>query len=77
MEVNETILKFKLNSILDYDLKKNGYDYVLRIKDMDTKKICNDIDLYLQCKSNAEGQLRILYSIVLEYLNNELQYRMS
>lgn len=77
MEINETILKFKLNSILDYDLKKNGYDYVLRIKDMDTKKICNDIDLYLQCKSNAEGQLRILYSIVLEYLNNELQYRMS
>lgn len=78
MEINETILRFKLNSILDYDLKKNGYDYVLRIKDMDTKKICNDIDLYLQCKEREDNtELRILYKIVLEYLNNELQYRLS
>lgn len=77
MEINTGVLKFKLNAIIDYDLRENAYNYVLRISEMDTKKICNDIDLYLECKSNAEGQLRILYSIVLEYLNNELQYRMS
>lgn len=76
MEVNETVLKFKLNTIHDTDLRENAYNYVLRIKGFDIDKLTNDIGLYIQCKERAEGQMRILYCIVLEYLNNELQFRM-
>ena len=75
MEINETILKFKLNVVQDVDLRENAYNYVLRIKDMDTKKILADIGLYIQCKERETTELKILYSIVLQYLNSELQFR--
>ena len=66
MEVNETILKFKLNVVHDLDLRENAYNYVLRIK---------SIGLYMQCKEQEKTELRIVYAIVLEYLNSELQFR--
>ena len=75
MEINTTILKFKLNVIHDLDLRENAYNYILRIKDMDTKKILADIGLYLQCKTQERTELKLLYAIVLEYLNQELQFR--
>lgn len=75
MEVNETVLKFKLKIIQDVDLRENAYKYVLRIKDMDTRKILDDIGLYIQCKDRETTELRILYSIVLQYLNEEIQFR--
>lgn len=75
MEVNKMILKFKLNVIHDVDLRENAYKYILRIKDMDTKKILDDVGLYIQCKERETTELKLLYSIVLEYLNSELQFR--
>ena len=75
MEINEVTLKFKLRVVQDVDLRENGYKYILRIKDMDTKKILDDIGLYLQCKERETTELKLLYSIVLEYLNSELQFR--
>ena len=77
MEINEMILRFKLRVIQDVDLRENAYDYVLRIKDMDTRKILDDIGLYIQCKDRETTELRILYSIVLSYLNEELQFRIA
>ena len=78
MEVNEMILRFKLRVIQDVDLRENAYDYVLRIKDMDTRKILDDIGLYIQCKDRDNStELRILYGIVLQYLNEELQFRIA
>lgn len=77
MEINEMILRFKLRVIQDIDLRENAYNYVLRIKDMDTKKILDDIGLYIQCKDRETTELRILYSIVLSYLNEELQFRIA
>ena len=77
MEVNEMILRFKLRVIQDVDLRENAFDYVLRIKDMDTRKILDDIGLYLQCKDRETTELRILYGIVLQYLNEELQFRIA
>ena len=75
MEVNETILKFKLKVVQDVDLRENGYKYVMKIKNMDTKKILDDIGLYIQCKERETTELKLLYAIVLEYLNQELQFR--
>ena len=75
MEVNETILKFKLNVVHDLDLRENAYNYVLRIKSMSNEKILADIGLYMQCKEQEKTELRIVYAIVLEYLNSELQFR--
>ena len=75
MEVNTTVLKFKLKIIQDVDLRENAYKYVMKIKDMDTKKLLDDIGLYLQCKERETTELRILYGIVLEYLNSEIQFR--
>ena len=77
MEINEMILRFKLRVIQDVDLRENAYDYVLRIKDMDTRKILDDIGLYIQCKERETTELRILYGIVLQYLNQELQFRIA
>ena len=77
MEINETILKFKLKIIQDIDLRENAFDYVLRIKDMDTRKILDDIGLYIQCKDRETTELKLLYSIVLSYLQAELCYRNS
>ena len=77
MEVNEMILRFKLRVIQDIDLRENAFDYVLRIKDMDTRKILDDIGLYLQCKDRETTELKLLYAIVLEYLNQELQFRIA
>ena len=77
MEINEMILRFKLRVINDIDLRENAYDYVLRIKDMDTKKILADIGLYIQCKDRETTELKLLYAIVLEYLNQELQFRIA
>ena len=71
------ILRFKLRVIQDIDLRENAYNYVLRIKDMDTRKILDDIGLYLQCKDRETTELRILYAIVLQYLNEELQFRIA
>ena len=71
------ILRFKLRVIQDIDLRENAYDYVLRIKDMDTRKILDDIGLYIQCKDRETTELRILYGIVLQYLNEELQFRIA
>ena len=75
MEINTTILKFKLNVIHDLDLRENAYNYVLRIKSMSNEKILSDIGLYIQCKEQEKTELRIVYAIVLEYLNSELQFR--
>lgn len=75
MEINTTILKFKLNVINDLDLKENAYNYVLRIKNMSNEKILADIGLYLQCKEQEKTELRIVYSIILQYLNEEIQFR--
>lgn len=76
MEVNTTILKFKLKIIQDIDLRENAYNYILRIKSMDTKKILADIGLYIQCKERDNStELKLLYSIVLQYLNEEIQFR--
>lgn len=75
MEVNETILKFKLKIIQDVDLRENAYNYVLRIKSMSNEKILADIGLYLQCKTQERTELKLLYAIVLEYLNQEIQFR--
>ena len=75
MEINTTILKFKLNVIHDLDLRENAYNYVLRIKSMSNEKILADIGLYLQCKTQERTELKLLYAIVLEYLNQELQFR--
>ena len=75
MEINEVTLRFKLKVIHDLDLRENAYNYILRIKDMDTKKILADIGLYLQCKERETTELKLLYSIVLEYLNSEIQFR--
>ena len=77
MEINEMILRFKLRVIQDVDLRENAYKYVLRIKDMDTKKILDDIGLYIQCKDRETTELKLLYAIVLEYLNQELQFRIA
>ena len=77
MEVNEMILRFKLRVIQDVDLRENAYDYVLRIKDMDTRKILDDIGLYIQCKERETTELKLLYAIVLQYLNEELQFRIA
>ena len=77
MEINEMILRFKLRVIQDVDLRENAYDYVLRIKDMDTRKILDDIGLYLQCKDRETTELKLLYAIVLQYLNEELQFRIA
>ena len=77
MEINEMILRFKLRVIQDVDLRENAYNYVLRIKDMDTRKILDDIGLYIQCKERETTELRILYGIVLQYLNQELQFRIA
>ena len=77
LEINETILKFKLKIIQDIDLRENAFDYVLRIKDMDTRKILDDIGLYIQCKDRETTELKLLYSIVLSYLQAELCYRNS
>ena len=77
MEINEMILRFKLRVIQDVDLRENAYNYVLRIKDMDTRKILDDIGLYIQCKERETTELRILYGIVLQYLNEELQFRIA
>ena len=77
MEVNTTILRFKLRVIQDIDLRENAYDYVLRIKDMDTRKILDDIGLYIQCKDRETTELKLLYAIVLQYLNEELQFRIA
>ena len=75
MEVNTTILRFKLRVIQDIDLRENAYNYVLRIKSMETRKILDDIGLYLQCKDRETTELKLLYAIVLEYLNSEIQFR--
>ena len=75
MEINEMILRFKLRVIQDIDLRENAYKYVLRIKDMDTRKILADIGLYMQCKERETTELKLLYAIVLEYLNSEIQFR--
>ena len=77
MEINEMILRFKLRVVQDVDLRENAYNYVLRIKDMDTRKILDDIGLYIQCKDRETTELRILYGIVLQYLNQELQFRIA
>lgn len=77
MEVNEMILRFKLRVIQDIDLRENAFDYVLRIKDMDTRKILDDIGLYIQCKERETTELKLLYAIVLQYLNEELQFRIA
>ena len=77
MEINEMILRFKLRVIQDLDLRENAYDYVLRIKDMDTRKILDDIGLYIQCKERETTELKLLYAIVLQYLNEELQFRIA
>ena len=77
MEINEMILRFKLRVIQDVDLRENAYDYVLRIKDMDTRKILDDIGLYIQCKDRETTELKLLYAIVLQYLNQELQFRIA
>ena len=78
MEINEMILRFKLRVIQDVDLRENAYKYVLRIKDMDTRKILDDIGLYIQCKDRDNStELKILYGIVLQYLNQELQFRIA
>ena len=77
MEINEMILRFKLRVIQDIDLRENAYNYVLRIKDMDTRKILDDIGLYLQCRNRETTELKLLYAIVLEYLNQELQFRIA
>ena len=77
MEINEMILRFKLRVINDIDLRENAYNYVLRIKDMDTRKILDDIGLYIQCKDRETTELKLLYAIVLQYLNEELQFRIA
>ena len=77
MEVNEMILRFKLRVIQDVDLRENAYKYVMKIKDMDTRKILDDIGLYLQCKDRETTELKLLYGIVLQYLNQELQFRIA
>ena len=78
MEVNEMILRFKLRVIKDIDLRENAYNYVLRIKDMDTRKILDDIGLYIQCKDRDNStELKIVYRIILEYLNSEIQFRIA
>ena len=77
MEINEMILRFKLRVIQDVDLRENAYNYVLRIKDMDTRKILDDIGLYIQCKDRETTELKLLYGIVLQYLNEELQFRIA
>ena len=77
MEINEMILRFKLRVIQDVDLRENAYKYVLRIKDMDTRKILDDIGLYIQCKERETTELKLLYAIVLQYLNEELQFRIA
>ena len=77
MEVNTTILRFKLRVINDIDLRENAYKYVMKIKDMDTRKILDDIGLYIQCKDRETTELKLLYAIVLQYLNQELQFRIA
>ena len=77
MEINEMILRFKLRVINDIDLRENAYKYVMKIKDMDTRKILDDIGLYLQCKDRETTELKLLYGIVLQYLNQELQFRIA
>ena len=42
---------------------------------MSNEKILADIGLYLQCKTQERTELKLLYAIVLEYLNQELQFR--
>ena len=77
MEVNEMILRFKLRVIKDKDLRENGYKYVMKIKNMGTRKILDDIGLYIQCKERETTELKLLYAIVLQYLNEELQFRIA
>ena len=77
MEINEMILRFKLRVINDIDLRENAYKYVMKIKNMETRKILDDIGLYIQCKERETTELRILYGIVLQYLNEELQFRIA
>ena len=77
MEINEMILRFKLRVIQDVDLRENAFDYVMKIKDMDTRKILDDIGLYIQCKERETTELKLLYAIVLQYLNEELQFRIA
>lgn len=75
LEINEVVLRFKLNVIQDKELRENAYNYILRIKNMEIKKILDDIGLYIQCKQRETTELKILYAIVLQYLNEEIQFR--
>ena len=77
MEINEMILRFKLRVINDIDLRENAYKYVMKIKNMETRKILDDIGLYIQCKERETTELKLLYAIVLQYLNQELQFRIA
>lgn len=78
MDINETVLQFKLNVILDANLRSNAFNYVLKIKDFDNKKLKNEIDKYSYCKeADDDMQMKLLYSIVLEYLHKELEDRNS
>lgn len=77
MEINETILKFKLRVIQNEEYRINAYNYILNIKNMYLKKILQDIEWYTIVKEEDNTELRILYSIVLSYLQAELCYRNS
>ena len=78
MEVNEMILRFKLRVIQDIDLRENAYNYVMKIKNMETRKISDEIRLYIQYKERDNStELKILYGIILSYLNQELQFRIA
>lgn len=77
LEINETILKFKLRVIQNEEYRTNAYNYILNIKNMYLKKILQDIEWYTIVKENDNTELRILYSIVLSYLQAELCYRNS
>ena len=56
MEINTTILKFKLNVIHDLDLRENAYNYILRIKSMSNEKILADIDSSLSLQESTTTQ---------------------
>ena len=56
-------------------MKENAYDYILRIKSMSNEKILGDIGLYIQAKEQEKTELRIVYAIILQYLNEEIQFR--
>ena len=42
---------------------------------MSNEKILADIGLYLQAKEQEKTELRIVYGIILQYLNEEIQFR--